>query len=193
MNSSEKNTATDRNKILPANELNKFLRYELNTGLLYWLPRPLSWFKTEGAGKAWNKRFAGAQAFTGDMNGYRHGAINGKMYAAHRVAWALYYGYWPENTIDHINGIKNDNRIINLRDVSNAINSRNAKMRSSNVSGYNGVAWYEARGKWIANIMMDGKRKHLGLFVDIEDAISARKAAEVGQNYTKRHGVKAET
>ena len=70
-----------------------------------------------------NNRVAG----TPDYKGYISIGLNKKQYRAHRLAWFYCYGVWPKESIDHINGIKNDNRIANLRDVRDTENKRNAK------------------------------------------------------------------
>lgn len=175
---------------LPSPELlRKLLRYEPETGKLFWLPRPIEMFATVGAGKIWNSRYPGKEAFTADNGtGYRHGEVNGKTLRSHRVIWAIVHGTWPTGDIDHINGVKTDNRIANLRDVSSSINQRNAKKRDDNTSGYNGVSRYRQSGKWQAHITIDGKNKHLGYFDTPDDAVAARAAAERGLGFTERHG-----
>lgn len=93
----------------------------------------------------------------------------------HRIAWFLYHGEWPRFTIDHINRIKNDNRISNLRDVTQFINCQN---RSDNKSGIVGVYWDKRESKWRAKIRKDGKMVGLGYFDDINDAAKVRRNAE---------------
>lgn len=83
------------------------------------------------------------------------------------------------NVIDHINQDKLDNRKCNLRVVSRSVNAFNAKTRIDNTSGCPGVSWEAARGKWTARICIDGKVKCIGRFATIENAITARKSAEV--------------
>ena len=95
----------------------------------------------------------------------------------HRVVWAMYYGYWPPNLLDHINGVRSDDRIVNLRLATSAENIRNSKKSKRNTSGYKGVSWHKAARKWEAHYYPDGAKKHLGLFADIEDAFAARDAA----------------
>lgn len=145
-------------------------------------------FATEGAGKTWNKRFAGKPAMTHvDATGYNRGYLNGKNVMAHRAAWFLVYGEWPAQ-IDHINGDRQDNRIENLRAVTNKENSRNAKTPKNNTSGVCGVTWHKASGKWMAGIRVDGKRKHLGLFRAKRAAAEAVSAAYSKFGFHKNHG-----
>lgn len=96
---------------------------------------------------------------------------------AHRVAWAVMTGAWPETEIDHINGKRDDNRWINLREVSRMQNCWNSAPGKNNKSGVKGVSWYKRDGTWEASIRTDGKRRFLGRFPLLEDAIAARRAA----------------
>ena len=100
----------------------------------------------------------------------------------------MHHGAWPKKGIDHINGITDDNRISNLRDVSQSDNMRNMTTPCRNTSGRIGVYWFARDCKWQAQIRADGKTKHLGYFDDINDAIAARKAAEIEYGYHENHG-----
>lgn len=120
--------------------------------------------------------------------GYLCGAVNGRTYRAHRLIWAIAHGSWPDKHIDHINGTKTDNRLLNLRVVTASQNLRNAKMPSTNASGAVGVTWYKAKSKWHASIYGDGGKVHLGYFEKFEDAVTARRIAEVEHGYHSNHG-----
>lgn len=115
-------------------------------------------------------------------NGYLRAKINGKSYLVHRVAFLMHYGYLPE-TIDHINGIRDDNRISNIRPSTNGQNSMNHPTRSDNKSGIKGVHFNKEFKKWCAYISINNKRIHLGYFKYIDDAESAVKEARI-----KYHG-----
>jgi len=175
---------------LPTPEtLRNLLSYDPDTGLLTWKRRPLELFASERAGKSWNTKFCGKPAFTTFHNyGYKHGKIFEKYYLAHRIAYAIYHGIWPADQIDHINGDKLDNRIANLRDVNCGENSRNMRRPSTNTSGHIGVSWCNSRGKWNSRICAHGKKRHIGYFTDIEDAIEARAAAEIKYGFHPNHG-----
>ena len=182
-------------KSLPSPELlRQLLRYDPDTGKLYWRERDVSFFNsTEGrsanhACAQWNSRFAGKEALTADNGaGYNQGCIFGKVYKAHRVIWAMVYGEWIDE-VDHIEGTRNDNRLAKLRDGSNGQNRKNTKLPRNNTSGAIGISWAKNINKWKAYINFDGKRIGLGYFDDINDAIFARKSAEAEYGYHPNHG-----
>jgi hypothetical protein len=145
---------------LPSPELlRKLLRYEPETGKLFWLAR----------GKhpcaSWDSRFEGKEAFTCVGNhGYRHGAVLGKSITAHRVVWAIYYGEWPPFVIDHKDGDRLNNKIANLRSATRSQNNANSKPREGGYSKYKGVTWHKLRNKWMAQIRNGPRKIHLGYF-----------------------------
>ena len=177
-------------------EISKLLKYEPETGKFFWLPRPVEMFSAsnfrggpEAKSKTWNIRYSGKEAFTSLQNcGYVQGGILGRGYLAHRVAWLLTTGSWPSNQIDHINGDRTDNRIANLREVSNTGNARNMSISVRNKSGVPGVFWDAKRSKWVANIGENSRTKHLGSFDDFNLAVEAREIAKVEQGFHPNHG-----
>lgn len=171
-------------------QVNALLRYEADTGKLYWLPRPRESAKTEASWKRLNTRFAGNEAFTArSQYGYRVGRLLDKHYAAHRIAWLLHHGEWPSDQIDHINGDRADNRIANLRDVTCGENQKNKGSRRDNTSGVSGIHWHKPTQKWHVRVGLDGKMKHIGYFGIYEEALAARAKAHATHGYTDRHGV----
>jgi hypothetical protein len=102
----------------------------------------------------------------------------------------LTYGSWPEDQIDHINGNGLDNRLENLRAVSNGENLRNQKIPKNNTSGTIGVSFYKRHQKYQASIKINGIRKHLGYFKNKEEAIAARAVANIKYNFHENHGRK---
>ena len=116
-------------------------------------------------------------------------SIQGHRYMAHRLAWAMYYGEWPDGEIDHLDGDGLNNRIENLRVVSAKMNRRNMKRHSRNKSGMSGVYWGGHVNKWYAQLFVGGKSKHLGCFDTFEEAAAVRKAAEREHGFTERHGL----
>lgn len=167
--------------VIRPHRLRELLKHEPKTGRLYWRIRP------EGTVQ-WNAKHAGKEAFTArDSKGYHVGSILGKRYRAHRVIWAITHGSWPR-LVDHIDGDCANNRISNLRDVSQSENMRNAAMSSRNTSGQTGVCFDNSRSKWSASIRADGKKINLGRYDCKSGAILARKAAEAKYNFHENHG-----
>lgn len=117
-------------------------------------------------------------------DGYTYICIDYKSYAAHRLAWAIYYGIDAEREIDHKNGIKHDNRIENLREASSSENMSNYPRPKSNTSGVKGVCWDRCKNLWVARIRIgNGRRKHIGLFDSLEEAAAAY--ARASEEYHK--------
>jgi hypothetical protein len=172
---------TDKN--LPSVEyLRKRLRYEPETGKLFWLD-------CEDMPQKWLARWADKEAFTAiSVWGYRVGRINSLSFRAHRVAYAIYYGSWPRDQIDHINGVRSDNRISNLRGVTHQENMRNQSMHVNNTSGVCGVNWCRNTLKWRAQININGRNKSLGYYTTLEGATEARVKASRQHGYMDRHG-----
>lgn len=125
---------------------------------------------------------AGDVAGNTSAKGYIRICIDGRQYMAHRLAWLLHYGLWPEKQIDHKNRIRHDNAINNLRLATNGQNSHYAQ-RKLPPSGYRGVHFSKGAKKWCAHIMSDGKTIHLGYFAEIEKAAEAYRLAAL-----KYHG-----
>lgn len=120
-------------------------------------------------------------------SGYILIMVKGKTYPAHHLAWLYHYGYLPKE-IDHINGIRSDNRIENLREVSRQENCRNQKKYNTNTSGVTGVCYHKRDKLWGAYIAVNNEQIHLGYFKDISDAISIRKKAEIKYGFHHNHG-----
>ena len=137
------------------------LSYNPETGIFVWAGSGHKITKGKVAG-----RYAGI--------GYKQIQYEKKYYLAHRLAWFLFYGEWPKGNIDHINGVKDDNRIANLRDVSQSTNKQNTiTAYSNNKSGFLGVSRCKDSQKWLAQILIDKKVKRLGLFDSAEKAHEA--------------------
>lgn len=107
-----------------------------------------------------------------DSRGYVQIKVCGRVIKGHRLAWALHYGEWPNQDIDHINGVRHDNRIENLREVSNALNCQNKRAPlPGNKTGFLGVT-YQA-GAYRATVTLNRKQHHLGRFATAEAAHAA--------------------
>jgi len=165
----------------PIEYLRKRLRYDGETGKLFWLDYP-----TMSA--QWRGKLADKEAFTAISHGYRIGRLGGVNYPAHRVIWAITQGCWPAGEIDHINGIRSDNRIENLRLVTRSENHKNTKRPKHNSSGFIGVSWHIGCNKWQAYIKISGKVRYLGMFDHLDDAVNARHSAEKTLCFHKNHG-----
>ena len=129
----------------------------------------------------------GAEAGLKKDSGYIRIMYKGKNYYAHRVAYMIHYGIEPLE-VDHINGVKDDNRASNIRSVAHKDNSRNQKKRSTNTTGYNGVV--RKRGKFQSRICVDGETINIGVFDTASDAYKARKKADKKHNFYSLHGDK---
>jgi hypothetical protein len=170
----------------------KLLRYEPETGKLFWRWRPAEMFTRRRCWLTWNTRYADREAFTStNVQGYRQGRIAPMMLKAHRVAWLLTYGEWPETGIDHVDGNRLNNRIENLRLAPQRVNAKNAKLSRSNTSGCTGVNWIQRERKWRAHAKVDGHDIHLGYFSNFDDAVAARREANMLYGFTERHGTAA--
>ncbi len=131
----------------------------------------------------------GSIAGSADTKGYTIIKIDGKSHKAHRLAWLYVYGEMPDSHIDHINHNPSDNRISNLRSVTQAENNKNRPPQHDNKSGVSGVIWRKQSKKWMARISVKNKRVHLGLYSDINEAIKVRLIANVLYGFHKNHGI----
>jgi hypothetical protein len=119
------------------------------------------------------KTFAGDRAGTLHSSGYEVIRIDDKLYKSHRLAWLYVYGFLPKQ-IDHINGVKTDNRIENLRETNPSLNNQNRRNANKNSkSGFKGISWIEKSKKWRVRIMKDYKEIRLGRYEKLDDAIKA--------------------
>lgn len=146
--------------------------YSPESGELRWRKAPRS-----------NHAKAGDIAGSTNALGYRQVHIGRRGFLVHRVAWLYVHGWLP-TVIDHINRNKADNRLCNLRAADKRLNAFNAKMLSTNKSGYRGVS-LDRLGKWVARINTGTEYKYLGRFDTPELAHEAymRKAREIAGEF----------
>lgn len=163
--------------------MHKLLICDAENGKLFWRERGPEMFSSLGgvqqrACDGWNTKFAGKEALCGtaSSHGYKAGAIMNSQILAHRVIWAMVHGYWPVG-VDHINGDRHDNRIINLREADQAHNTQNAGPRTGTSSRFIGVM--RIGPKWRAEIRHQRRTTHLGCFDTEEEAARARDAKAV--------------
>jgi hypothetical protein len=147
-------------KQLDIETLLSLLTYDPETGVLRW--------KKNMGGKA----NAGSVAGHIKSTGYCSIGLLCREHPAHRLAWAIHHGEWPAGEVDHINGIRSDNRIQNLRDVSRAVNAQNQRAaHRDNLGGVLGASRF--RDRWRSQIWHAGKRVHLGIYATKEEAHAA--------------------
>lgn len=151
--------------------------FHYDDGKIYWKNSPAKQIK------------AGTEAGCYDKStGYILVKVKGVLYRAHRIIWEMHYGPLGDAIIDHENRIKIDNHIKNLRKGYQDLNQKNRSKQQNNTSGYTGVCWDAARSSWNAKIQVKGKTVNLGRFAEIDDAISARLAAEARYDFHPTHG-----
>ena len=138
--------------------------------------------------------FSGTCGKIGDVVGYAHCQgylsirLSGKYYLLHRLVWLYMYGYFPKEEIDHIDHNRTNNALSNLRLVSSQENKQNSRLSKNNKTGHNGVSLHKKTGKYRAYIMVNRKQIYLGLFETLQEAIDARKQADITYNFHKNHG-----
>jgi len=152
---------------LSAEKLRQLVHYDPETGLF---TRRVS--RARGrAGSVMGKVDPGS-------GGYVRIPVNNGLHRAHRLAWLYMTGQWPTQFIDHIDRDRTNNRWCNLREACPTVNAQNASRRLDNKSGIKGVSWCNTQGKWMAQIRVQRKTKFLGYYENLEDARTARQAAE---------------
>ena len=135
-------------------------------GILYWRIKPA------------RKILVGQPAGRMNTQGYFQTQINKQRYYNHRIIFLMHNGYLPE-LIDHIDGDRANNRIENLRPITNQQNQHNSKTPVTNTSGVKGVRWCDKYGKWVARIKIDRVLKHIGYFTDLDAAAEAVRVARL--------------
>lgn len=162
-------------KILTQEYLKELYHYE--DGKLFWKERRRG------------RKFM-SEAGTPLLSGYREIVIDGKKYRRSRLVWMYFNGNFPAEQIDHINHIRTDDRLDNLREVSHQENHRNQTKPKNNTSGMTGVSYNKAQKRWHAYIIVDQKKIHLGYSKDVFEAACLRKAAEKEYGFHANHGEK---
>ena len=151
-----------RNKPLPSfSHVSSQLRYEPETGEFFWKPSK----------RGFREGFEKAGTVT--RKGYARIRIDGNKHYAHRLAWLLHYGEWPSAHVDHINTVKTDNRIANLRLADPSQSNFNVGLTSKNTSGVKGVRYSKSQNCWISFVTARGKNVLFGRHQTKDDAIRA--------------------
>lgn len=171
--------------------LRELFMYDPETGNLIWRERERSDFATKPAYMSFRSRRMGKPAGCVMAEGYRTIVVDGQGWLAHKLVWLFVHQEWvryPEFEIDHINGVRSDNRIQNLRKVSKSMNQRNGAMRRNNKSGVIGVNWVKSKRRWVARIWDGPNHRYLGQYKTLGDAALARAEAERKYGYHPGHG-----
>ena len=116
--------------------------------------------------------------------------VANQRFLAQRLAWLYVYGELPITDLDHINRVKTDNRIENLRQVTRSQNMQNVWLHKHNTSGHKGISWTARLKKWRVYVFLQRKQIHIGVFADFDDAVAAYRAA-AAQHHT--HNPAAQT
>lgn len=155
-------------QVLTQDQLIKLICYDKDTGILTW--------RVYRGG-----RKAGSEVGRINKEGYIATRIEPKYYLSHRLAWLYVYGDWPKGQIDHINGVRSDNRISNLRDVTVSQNGQNRRYApiTNQTSKVRGVTWHKAIKKWQAQICINQVFHYIGVFITLDEAKAARELAEL--------------
>lgn len=152
--------------ILSAEQLRSVVHYDPETGVF---TRTVRLAQRHHVGDRADTEVTG-----GHLKGYRRVSLFSERHLAHRLAWLYVHGTWPEKHIDHINGVKGDNRIENLREADDKLNIENTRTaRADNAIGLLGVHLHKETNRWRARLQTNGKALHLGLFDTPEEAHAA--------------------
>ncbi len=155
---------------LTPEELREALEYEPTTGVFRWRHRG-------GRTKYWINKYVGRVAGYPGNDGYWRIEVNGGAYKAHRLAWFYVHGRWPLEQLDHINCVRNDNRLSNLREASSRQNKHNVSRLRSNKTGLKGAHFRKEENRWRSRIVVNGEVISLGSFETAQDAHTAYVAA----------------
>lgn len=159
----------NKEHILTQEQLKQILHYDPETGVFRW-----KLVMANNRNKIWG--------IAGSINqGYVRIRLKNKTYECHRLAFLYVTGFWPENDVDHIDGCRSNNKWENLRQATRKQNCENIKLRKNNTSGYRGVVWHKATGKWSAMVRHNKKAIWLGLYEDVKEAaiVAAAKRSEL--------------
>lgn len=174
-----------KDRDIPQSRVRELFDYDPETGIMV---RKINVHSGRGSSIGGGKIQARAGEIVGSENpstGYLYVRVDGSVRFLHRIVWLWYHGYMPETDIDHINRIKTDNRIENLREVSRTCNVRNRSLNRNSSSGIKGVSYCSRAKAWKPYINVGGVRACLGYFEDKVEAAAHRYCAE---QYLNWHG-----
>jgi hypothetical protein len=145
---------------------NEFLEYNKETGLFLWKKKPRMVNRP-------SKCNPGMEAGSLHRSGYKTMTIKGRHVQLHRLAWILCNGHIATEMIDHINGIRHDNRLCNLRLATRSQNLHNSNAKKCSTTKIKNVQWESYSKKWRVRVRVNGTRHHVGRFEDINEAVKA--------------------
>lgn len=179
--------------MISSDYLNECFIYNKDTGILIWKDRPRGHFNTDRGHKTFLSQKYGKEtgcvSTTSCGMSYIKVAINKKLYLAHRIIWIMVNGDIPDGfEIDHIDHDGTNNSINNLRLVCSSDNKKNRTKVKTNKSGCMGVYFNRRINKWVAEIVSKGDHIGLGSYSDKNDAIEARRKAEIKFKFHNNHG-----
>lgn len=180
-------------KVYSPDFIRPFLRYEVATGALFWLPRVAGtpygeWEVTEITAKIFNKKCAGKRAERWNRQNYGRVRLFKVDFQASRIAWALSCGVWPALQLDHIDGDPQNNRLENLREVTHRENCMNRKTRIDCPTSYTGIRPNRNRRGWDVRIGVKGREIFIGRYDEFDEAVKARLKAEQEHGFHPNHG-----
>jgi len=169
----------EREKLLTQERLKELLSYDHETGDFTW---------RENISRTARVGFVAGSVSIVKGKSYIRIGIAERKWLAHRLAFLYITGSFPVDQVDHIDGNGLNNKWDNIREASKTENGRNQRLHRNNTSGTSGVCWMKRTGKWMAQIRLGKLRKYLGCFTNKDDAIAAKKAAEIANNFHENHG-----
>lgn len=152
--------------LISVEEAKALLSYNQETGELHWRVRVSASIQ------------AGTKAGCLHRDGYEVVKVRGRMYQSHRLAWLIARGAWPLECLDHINGVRSDNRMANLRECSHFQNMQNIGKATGRSSRFIGVTFHAGHRRWSARVSFRGVRRNIGYFETEEEAFKAYCAAK---------------
>jgi len=180
------------NKEITTKLVRELLDYDQDTGVFTWKARGRLWFTNNQAFNRWNNRYAGevsGNVMRKGVKGYPSVRIKvrEKLWLAHRLAF-IWMGEDLPKQVDHRNRDSLDNRWKNLCSSSQEENTKNKSKMNNNTSGVTGVCWHKGAGRWRARVSVNGNRKNLGYFADLEQAAEAVKKFRAANGFSVGHG-----